>query len=299
MATATARSQNGKLVQASMTTTFGSRDGRDSTVAIEKVLVTPALAAEWLEHRNKRNRTICRPRVDLYVSLIKDRRFVLTHQGIAFYDDGQLADGQHRLQAIVEAGIPVWMMVTTGLPVESIHAIDNGRPRSLQNVLHFVGIELSHKHIAAARVLWMQYHAQRSGTLWDAQSIDTGVFTEFVKVTQEPIEFATPASRTRGISHASVTGAIASAWFTQDRDLLSRFQQLLCDGAGAARDEQAAIRLREFLLTTSLTQGGTSARQELFIRVCTALRAYLEGRSLQKLYCREDSVFPIPDIAGI
>ncbi len=299
MTFAVAETENGRLVKESMTTAFGSRSGRSCPVSIEKTLVTPRLAAEWLEHRNNKNRRICRPRVDLYVSLIKGHKFVLTHQGIAFYDNGDLADGQHRLQAIVEANMAVWMMVTSGLPIESVHAIDNGRPRSLQNVLTFVGVDLSHKHIAAARVLWMQYHSQRNGTCWDAQSVDTGAFAEFVKATKEPIEFSTPASRTRGISHASVTGASASAWYTQNRDVLGRFQQLLYEGTGAMRHEQAAIRLREFLLTTSLTQGGTNARQELFIRACTALRAFFEGRSIQKLYCRPDAVFQIPDIAGV
>jgi hypothetical protein len=237
--------------------------------------------------------------VDLYVSLLQEGKFVLTHQGIAFYENGDLADGQHRLHAIAEAEVAANMMVTRGLPLDHVHAIDNGRPRSVQNVLHFVGVDLSHKHIAAARVLWMQYHSQAAGTVWDANSVDTARFTKFVEATKEPIVFAIPASRTRGIAHASVTGAIASAWYTQDINLLSRFQQLLCEGVGAARDEQAAIRLREFLLTTNLTSGGTNARQELFIRVCTALRAYLEGRSLQKLYCREDAVFEIPAIDGL
>jgi hypothetical protein len=268
------------------------------SVTVEKTLVTPLLAQEWLK-ANKNNRRVCRPRVDLYVSLLQEGKFVLTHQGIAFYENGDLADGQHRLHAIAEAEVAANMMVTRGLPLDHVHAIDNGRPRSVQNVLHFVGVDLSHKHIAAARVLWMQYHSQAAGTVWDANSVDTARFTKFVEATKEPIVFAIPASRTRGIAHASVTGAIASAWYTQDINLLSRFQQLLCEGVGAARDEQAAIRLREFLLTTNLTSGGTNARQELFIRVCTALRAYLEGRSLQKLYCREDAVFEIPAIDGL
>ena len=298
MISSVAEKQSGKLVKESMVTAFGTAN-RQCPVSIEKTLVTPELAAEWLERHNNSNRRICKPRVDSYVSLIKGHRFVLTHQGIAFYENGDLADGQHRLQAIVEAGMSVWMMVTFGIPIESIHAIDNGRPRSLQNVLTFVGVDLSHRHIASARILWMQYHSQRSETRWNAQSIDSRDFSEFVKATREPIEFATPASRTRGISHASVVGAIASAWYTQDRDALSRFRHVLCDGTGAMKDEQAAIRLREFLLTTKLTQGGIGARHEVFVRSCTALRAFLEGRSIQKLYCREEAVFMIPDIAVV
>ena len=46
----------------------------------------------------------------------------LTHQGIAFLEDGSLDDGQHRLKAIIEAdkvkpGIAVEMMVTTYMEI--------------------------------------------------------------------------------------------------------------------------------------------------------------------------------------
>lgn len=118
------------------------------TITVQKTLVTPTLAQEWLK-ANVDNRPVCRPRVDLYVSLLKEGRFVLTHQGIAFYENGDLADGQHRLHAIAESQVSAHMMVTKGLPFDHVHAIDNGRPRSVQNVLHFVGINASHKHIAA------------------------------------------------------------------------------------------------------------------------------------------------------
>jgi hypothetical protein len=32
-------------------------------------------------------------------------RFQVTHQGIGFDEDGQLTDGQHRLQGIVNSGV--------------------------------------------------------------------------------------------------------------------------------------------------------------------------------------------------
>jgi hypothetical protein len=266
-------------------------------VTVEKVFVTPELALEWLD-RNHNNRNITGPRVDLFVKLIRDGKWCLTHQGVAFYDDGDLADGQTRLTAIVKAGVPVWMFVTRGLPRASIHAIDGARPRNVRDVLHFLGMSLSQHHVAVTRLLWMEYDLQRrdNAAVWDKNVVDTVVFTRFASAVMEPVQFAMPASKARGLSHSCCVAAVASAWFTQDKAKLLRFKELVASGAGADSDEQAAIRLRDYLLTTNLLSAGSGVRQELFIRCCTALRAFLEGRPLSKLYCRPDSVFPIPDL---
>jgi hypothetical protein len=272
-----------------------SHSGREVTT--EQVLVTPQMAAEWLEH-NHNNRNVTGPRVDLFVRLIREGKWCLTHQGVGFYADGDLADGQTRLTAIAKAGVPVWMLVTRGLPRNTIHAIDGGRPRNVRDVLHFLGMSFTTNHVAVVRVLWMQYQLQRreDAETWDNNAVDTAVFAEFAAATKDAVDFAMPPTKARGLSHGCLVASIASAWFTEDRDRLLRFKQLIAEGAGADRDEQAAIKLRDFMMTTTLLAGGTSVRQELFMRCCTGLRAFLERRSLTKLYCRPDSVFPIPDL---
>jgi hypothetical protein len=284
-----------------MSTAIASRNGVAARVAseitTEKVLVTPQMAAEWLE-RNHNNRNVTGPRVDLFVRLIKEGKWSLTHQGVAFYDDGDLADGQTRLTAIARAGVAVWMFVTRGLPRETIHAIDGGRPRNVRDVLHFLGMSLTSHHVAVVRILWMQYQLQRreDAVVWDNNAVDTAVFAEFASATKEAVDFAMPPTKARGLSHGCLVAAVASAWFTEERGRLLRFKHLIAEGAGAERDEQAAIKLRDYMLTTTLLAGGTSVRQELFMRCCTALRAFIERRPLTKLYCRPDSVFPIPDL---
>ena len=54
-----------------------------------------------------------------------------THQGIALSSSGFILDGQHRLPAIVAAGIPVLMNVTFDVPDSAFSQIDGGEPRSL------------------------------------------------------------------------------------------------------------------------------------------------------------------------
>lgn len=43
----------------------------------------------------------------------KNKRYQLTHQGIAIGVDGTLLDGQHRLLAIAKAGISVPIVIAT------------------------------------------------------------------------------------------------------------------------------------------------------------------------------------------
>lgn len=57
-----------------------------------------------------------------------------SHQGIAFNEEGELIDGQHRLEAILLAdkispGISIPLMITWGLPLEANEKIDINRRR--------------------------------------------------------------------------------------------------------------------------------------------------------------------------
>lgn len=259
-----------------------------------EILCTPAMAEDFLK-RNSKNRSLNAQRVNHLVRQILDGRWVLTHQGIAFWDDGTLADGQHRLTAIAKAGIAVPVLMTTGLLKPAIHAIDAGLARSTKDVLHFVGINMNVNWVAAARILYMQREMARSeSTTWVAKIIPTEVLQDFIPFVLPALEFAAIPTAARGLSHSCFHAAVASAWFTQDREKLARFKHLVTDGVDADRNESAAIRLRDFLMTTHLTKGGGSARLELFQRCCTALRAFLEGRGITKLYCRSDAAFEIP-----
>lgn len=265
----------------------------------ERMVVTPEMAREWLE-KNTNNRPVTRSRVQLLREQIDNGTFVLTHQGIAFYGDfDELADGQHRLIAIAEGTTAVECMVSWGLQKETAHAIDRGRPRSISNVLNFMGMSMTKAQTATCRALWCEYHAARKETVWNNQVFDTHTFMTFCEHVIDAVSFAMPPKPCRGLSHASVSAALAAAWFTQSHVDLERFKELLHSGSGASESESAAIKLREYLLTTRVTGGGNEVRMELFLRACTAIRAFMDGRGLSKLYCRPDARFPIPDCVGL
>jgi hypothetical protein len=90
-----------------------------------QMMVTPDLAREWLKG-NTRNRPVTANAARALADEIKAGRWRTTHQGIARAEDGTLLDGQHRLLAIVLAGIAVEMLVTFDAPFETMPAIDIG-----------------------------------------------------------------------------------------------------------------------------------------------------------------------------
>jgi hypothetical protein len=67
--------------------------------------------------------------------LLRREEFCTTHQGAAFNSSGHLIDGHHRLTAIVNTGVSVWLLMVRAVPDETIEAMDRGAIRSMADVL--------------------------------------------------------------------------------------------------------------------------------------------------------------------
>lgn len=101
----------------------------------EIVNVTPQMASDWLS-RNTGNRALRRTTVDGLKAAFGRGEYVMTHQGIAFSEDGTLLDGQHRLSAISEMRDGTYpMLVTRGLSEKSFEAMDIGVKRTAADAL--------------------------------------------------------------------------------------------------------------------------------------------------------------------
>ncbi len=115
------------------------------TVSIE--LVTPDMAKQYLEN-NDSNRNISNHTVRRYAETMKHGAWELNGETIAFYEGGELKDGQHRLSAIIESGTAQWMIVVRGVPKKSvIH--DRGRTRSTTDIMTLAGYQTSAKNTSS------------------------------------------------------------------------------------------------------------------------------------------------------
>lgn len=122
--------------------------------------ITPQWAERILATRNPRNRPVSEAFVEKLARDIKSGHWMLTHQGIAFDENGDLFDGQHRLKAVVKAGRAVEMAVTNGIPasiktngitINTFETIDCGRSRSVSQMLFMSGVKNATRVAGAAR----------------------------------------------------------------------------------------------------------------------------------------------------
>lgn len=119
------------------------------------VTVTPELAQEWLAD-NKNNRILRDRKVKTYAEAITAGDWQLTGETVKFDSSGRLIDGQHRLHAVVHAGLPVKMFVVAGVDAEAQLVIDTGMKRTPGDAVRFAGYSSSNNLASLARnaILW-------------------------------------------------------------------------------------------------------------------------------------------------
>ena len=115
--------------------------------------ITPEAARAMLAC-NTRNRPLSKDQVRRYARLMRQGRFLPTCDAIAFDRQGRLANGQHRLQALLNTGAPQLMLVTTGLAPEVFTFLDYGKRRSASDALSIQGFEHPSRLAPLCRLLY-------------------------------------------------------------------------------------------------------------------------------------------------
>jgi hypothetical protein len=120
--------------------------------------ITPEKAQEYLG-KNTHNRKLRQKHVESLANEIRNGNWVVTHQGIAFSDTGELIDGQHRLAACILAKKEIEIMVSrhvsaNGKPFTAQDIIDRGSIRSVGDQLALTK-GLANANMATAACRWI------------------------------------------------------------------------------------------------------------------------------------------------
>lgn len=118
--------------------TGNGREKHRGGIEYSREMVTPAKAEKWLG-RNKRNRKLRTRDVAKYATDMRNGHWVENGETIKFDTDGDLADGQHRLHAVIDSGASVWMNVARGIEPEAFATLDRGAKRSAGDYLYLLG----------------------------------------------------------------------------------------------------------------------------------------------------------------
>ncbi len=111
----------------------------DGTVRIDEL--TPAQAAVLYQEHGGHNRDFGLAKAKLYADAMKHGDWKLIHQGLAFYRDGRITDGQHRTAAVAISGTTQPFVMFPGFKDGDVDAIDVGKTRSAGDAVQMLGFE--------------------------------------------------------------------------------------------------------------------------------------------------------------
>lgn len=132
-------------------------------VQIYLTLVTPELAEEMLDLNIPGQRKISPGAIEKYASDMAVDAWVFNGAPILITDQGQLIDGQHRLNAIMESGESQVLLIVIGVSVDAMDTVDTNRRRSYSDMLAMRGVK-NHAMVAAiASGMWHWMHGNYGG----------------------------------------------------------------------------------------------------------------------------------------
>lgn len=241
--------------------------------------VTRELALKWLD-RNFANRPVRREHVRVIAAMILRGEWRDDHPGVILFGlDGNLLDGQHRLHAIAEAGIPVMVRVECGVKPEVREYIDTGKSRTLYDRKTFDADHHVNKGIASilrtARMLQTGSSSPLSPTEADEM---------FGKMPDSYLWAAKLLQKRRdGLTRTGVLYAMAHAHHRVPATAaLFWASYIVADGA-----VQPARMLRDWMLRSPM---GTTNPEDDSERTVTCVVASFDGRELQSI--RRTATFP-------
>ena len=157
------------------------------------VTVTPDTARNWLS-LNTKNRNLRKADIDRYKRDMLAGNWRLAGDPIRFGTNGALLDGQHRLTAIVEAGVTLPLLVIRGVQPEAQTVMDTGRRRTAGDALAIDGKGYASR-LAAAALLKISYDLGKLDSKHEASHEEILQCVEDNPGLVDAVEFANTVAR--------------------------------------------------------------------------------------------------------
>jgi hypothetical protein len=124
------------------------------------------VAAVIFRDLNKKNRDLSLSKIAQQRDAMQRGEWKLNHQGIAFYPDATLADGQHRMAATALSGLAeVPFVVSSDFDKDAIDTIDRSARRTAGEALEMMGVNDGKAKATIGKTVmeytWEEQHAKR------------------------------------------------------------------------------------------------------------------------------------------
>jgi hypothetical protein len=257
--------------------------------------ITPKLAEKYL-NLNTNNRPLRPGHAEKMVHDIKAGAWTECLAPIIFYDDGSLADGQHRLWAISESGETIRFKVYRNYPRPAGINIDTGVTRTPvdQARIHGIDPELSNAIAAVCRGV-------EDGDV--ARSDKQRSTSEMLVIIAKHREAAHWASKNgpkgKGMRNAAVLSAVARAYYVEkEKERLLHFGTIMTKGFIETNEDSAAVAMRNYIimrLQQKKPLANATNWRDTFIKTQNAIYQFMRHKPLSMIKVVGDESYPLAE----
>jgi hypothetical protein len=248
----------------------------------EVLTITPEMAEQFLA-KNTHNRNPKSSNLKKVVRALSNGEWKLNGEAIKIATSGAILDGQHRLLAIVQTGIPMTTLVIRGLESDTQETMDGGSPRTAADALKLRG-EANFTTLAAVAKKICTYNAAglraATGTSFTITTAEILAAADSTPGIRDTARYANNIAAGTGMT-ASIVGLLFHIFSAIDADDATFFFDRFHDGEMLAKGNPI-YELRRTLENVKSVRGEKS---QTFIAAVTikAWNKFREGESVALL----------------
>lgn len=275
----------------------GKNAVKQGKCVIEEVLITPAIAAEWL-NQNGLNRPKRPKHIVFLGGEMAAGNWVLNGETIKISSKKNILDGQHRLQACIDYGVSFRSLVVSNVPNDAFKTIDTGKARTGADAifLHVPGTHAKTAATLAAALTWRR--RLLGGLAKDSNSVSVSNTELLVEVSRHPkmwscVEFTAELKQGPALVPVSACTALLYLIQSQHADKAATFIRGLLTGEQLSKTNPAFV-LRTILQRDLLKRSRLPTSDKVFMAV-KAWNLFLRGKqgTAKGIHRRGDEVLSL------
>lgn len=280
---------------------MSGQNGLEATTEI----IDPKKAAEYLATRATQ-RDESTGVESHYARLMEAGKWSATGEAIQFDTEGRLVNGQHRLNALIAAGVTLPFVVVRGVPPSAQEDMDQVYARTPGHVLQLAGHE-GDSDVAGAALKWLWTY-EKTGSIRSSKLKPSN--SEVRRMWDEHPAIDRSVRLARGARNKALQGS-QSVWAfshyvfaRQDPEAAELFMEGVVDGVGLAKDEIRKV-LRERMLREAAKRTALSYADTGWL-IFRSWAAYKAGQNLSYLQLPSDGgttklydIGPVPGIREV
>ena len=253
--------------------------------------ITPAMAQRYLE-QSRENRPLSVRTVRELSQAIHNDEWQLNGEAIKFDEHGNLIDGQHRMNAIIQSNRSIKTYVCRNLPSDSFKTIDTGKKRNNADTLGLLGFSNPTVLAATCRfVLNFQVNQLKSNEI--VTNIRMEQFINDNPDIMTSVDFVKTV-KAEGLVPLSIAGGLHFLMNKCDEDEAELFFRDLAKGSMLAASDPVFL-LREKMLHYRGRVGAKLTRRDISALLIKAWNYRRTGTTVKRLVWAKKSgeEFPI------